>query len=102
MFDYRRWSDWSREQAAALSHRGFEVAFTFNPESEASSNPAFSIDLDTDRNCSTMIVWFSGDCDVTVLLNGSSEAVPLPDMPLEVTDDTFEDAFGRFVKHAVS
>ena len=102
MFDFHRWLDWSREQTAALSRRGFEAAFTFNPESEATSNPAFFIDLETEKNVGRMIVWLTGDCGVTVLLYGSLEAFPLPEMPVEVTNSTFEDAFDRFVRYATS
>lgn len=102
MFDFDRWSDWSREQAAALKQQGFEAAFTFTAESKALSNPALFIDVDTADNVSRIIAWSTGDCDITVLRNGSSEALPLPDMPNEVTDHTFEDAFNRFVRHAAS
>ncbi|WP_344705763.1 immunity protein TriTu family protein [Sphingomonas swuensis] len=102
MFDFHRWSDWSREQGAALSQQGLKAAFTFTAESEASGNPSFFIDVDTADNVSRMIVWSTGDCDITVIRNGSSEALPLPDMPNEVTDHTFEDAFEHFIRHAAS
>ena len=76
---------------------GLQASFTFTEESRVSDNPAFFVDVDTDNNVGRIIVWSTGDFDVSVHRNLSETAQPIPDLPSEATDQNFRVLFDRFV-----
>ena len=57
----------------------------------------FFVDVETDRNLGRIVVWSSGDFDLSVYLDLSKEAHPMADLPKQATNQNFKAIFDRFV-----
>lgn len=102
MFDFLHWADWASHASETLRGEGLQATYVFAQESKASTNPAFFVDLDKNRNLGRIIVWSSGDFDISVHLNLSAEAHPMADLPNQATDQNFKAIFDRFVSEVVN
>lgn len=102
MFDFLYWADWTSRASATLQGDGLRATYVFSEESSASENPAFFVDLDTSRNLGRIIVWSSGDFDISVHLNLSAEPHRIADLPAQATDQNFGAIFDRFVFEVAS
>jgi len=97
MFDFYHWADWASQVSAGLRSKGLQASYTFTEASKDSTNPAFFVDFDKDRNLGRIIVWSNGDFDVSIHLDHSSEAHPMHDLPKQATDQNFKTLFDRIV-----
>jgi hypothetical protein len=97
MFDFHHWADWAKREAATLQAQGLQASFTCTEESRASDNPSFFVDVDAADNLGRIVVWSTGDFDLSVHLHLSEEAHPMTELPEQVTDQNFEALFDRFV-----
>ncbi len=97
MFDFPHWADWASHASVTLRGEGLQATYVFAEESKASTNPAFFIDLDKNRNLGRIIVWSTGEFDISVHLHLSAEAHPMADLPKQATDQNFKVIFDRFV-----
>lgn len=97
MFDFYHWADWASQASASLYGKGMQASYTFTEESKASTNPAFFVDLEKDRNLGRIIVWSSGDFDISIHRDLSPEAQPMSDLPNQATDQNFKTLFDQFV-----
>ena len=97
MFDFYRWADWASQASASLRSKGLQASYTFTEESKASSKPAFFVDFDKGCNLGRIIVWSSGEFDISIHLDLSKEARPMADLPKQATDQNFKALFDRFI-----
>lgn len=102
MFDFYHWADWVSRETAGLRSKGLQASYAFAEDSRASANPAFLVDFDADRNLGRIIVWSSGDFDISVHRDLSTEAHPIADLPQQATDQNFRVLFGRFVAEVIN
>ena len=96
-FNIDHWADWASQQTSELQGEGAQVSFTFAEASKASDNAAFFVDLDNASAVGRIIFWSTGDYDLTVQQLDAAEPVYISGWPKPVTDENFEEVFGRFV-----
>lgn len=97
MFDFHKWADWASRRASELQDEGSQASFAFTEASKASDNPAFFLDLDNANAVSRVVFWSTGDYDLSVQQIDAAEPVYVSGWPKPVTDENFEEVFGRFV-----
>ena len=102
MFDFYRWADWASQASLNLHRKRLRASYTFTEESKASTNPAFFVDFETDRNLGRIIVWSSGDFDISIHRDLAPKAHPMADLPEQVTDQNFKTLFDRLVAEVAS
>lgn len=102
MFDFYHWADWASQESAGLRSKGLQASFMFTEESRASINPAFFVDFDRGRNLGRIVVWSSGDFDISIHVDLSTVAHPMADLPKQATDQNFKGLFDRFVAEVIN
>lgn len=97
MFSFDHWGDWVKAQTTALCREGVVAVFKDGRQiPELALNPSYVVEVSSTSRLGYIGFWKNSLCDIHIIDTTNDMLVENASM-LEVTDETVQRLFSRFV-----